>query len=95
MKEKIKQIKDKGIAPLLIGVKNFITADEKTIELAKKRAAVCVACPSITNEPNEIFWKNDKEIPSLSKKMCGDCFCVLSIKTRQSKDICKKWNNLL
>lgn len=51
----------------------------------------CKGCAFNVHEPIEDMRVQDKTIPELSERMCGDCGCVLSYKLRQSVKLCRFW----
>lgn len=89
--KKLETINNDGLEPLAIGVKNFHFPKQKVEILAKQRAKACVSCENLTSEPIPIFRIEDERIKELSGKMCNDCGCTLSYKTRQSINKCKIW----
>lgn len=92
---KAKTLSNVGLEPFEIGKNNFDNPSKEVEELAIKRAAICVGCPLMKIEPIESFRVKDERIPELSNMMCGDCFCELPLKTRQSISICDAWKNVL
>lgn len=90
-KKKIKSVVKNGIDPVLEGINNFNNENIAVEKLAKDRLKVCKKCPSFTDEPIDFFRVSDNRIPQLSNKMCGECFCTLSYKLRQSSIKCKLW----
>ena len=80
-----------GIDPYLIGKENFENPNNEVDELASKRKEKCVSCELFEDEVLESCMITDVKIPELSNKMCGDCFCILSYKLRQSISKCKLW----
>jgi len=75
---------------ILNGWKNYIDKSEVTETLAKKRAAICVACPHAKHGKLLTFVKDSlKEVEGY---YCSLCYCPLSAKVR-STDICpeNKW----
>lgn len=95
MKEKIKSIKDKvknvDLIGLVEGVTNKFTGDME--EIAKQRSVICIACPSIEDEPIAEIAIKDTKIKGISKKICGECSCALPYKVRQNNSNCplNKW----
>lgn len=88
---KAKTLAKEGLDPLSEGLRNFNIIDKEIESLAKERMKTCLGCPHFETEPVDFLRVEDQRIPELSNKMCGDCFCALSYKTRQSKTICTKW----
>jgi hypothetical protein len=82
---------DKGITPLLEGKFNFENIDKEVELLANERKKICILCNYYEDEPIDFFKVNDERINELTSKMCGECFCTLSYKLRQSKKKCNKW----
>lgn len=80
-----------GVEPLFEGKFNFENTNIDIELLANERKNTCLSCEHFEDEPIEAFQIKDKNIPELSNKMCGDCFCILSYKLRQSKTKCDKW----
>jgi len=80
-----------GIDPYIEGKKNFDTPLFCVEVLAKLRAETCMGCRYFKKEPIESFRVIDIRIPELSEMMCGKCGCELSLKSRQSIKVCKKW----
>lgn len=85
---------DVGLEPYSIGKKNFENPNEEVESLALKRKEKCVSCELFEDEVLESCLITDVRIPQLSNKMCGECFCVLAYKLRQSVVKCEKWNEL-
>ena len=78
------------IKQILSGWKNYLDKSEVTETLAKKRAAICVACPHTKHGKLLTFIQDSlKEIEGM---YCDVCSCPLSAKVR-SNDICpeNKW----
>ncbi|MNY58712.1 hypothetical protein D3C86_1950810 [compost metagenome] len=50
-------------------------------------------CPKNILEPIEELRIEDKEIPEISNRCCGECGCALPYLTRQNEETCKlkKW----
>lgn len=92
---KAKTLSNVGLEPFEIGKQNFDNPIKEVEDLAIKRAAICTGCPLMKIEPIESFRVIDKRIPELSNMMCGECYCELSLKTRQSITICDNWKNVL
>lgn len=82
---------DVGIDPFLIGKENFENPKTEIEKLAIERKDICLTCSNYEDEPIESCQVTDNGIPELTNKMCGDCFCILSYKLRQSIDKCDKW----
>lgn len=80
-----------GLEPYQVGMHNFRNP-VLCVELrAEQRAKVCAGCPMFVIEPIEELRVVDERIPILSNKMCDECGCELSYKTRQSIEVCKHW----
>ena len=94
IKGKAKTLLDVGIEPYIIGKENFENPNEYVEILANKRKIKCVSCELFEDEVLESCMIIDIRIPELSNKMCGDCFCILPYKIRQSIKKCDKWNEL-
>lgn len=90
-KGKMLTLLETGVEPLFEGRLNFENTNNDIELLAIKRATVCLGCEFYEDEPLESFKITGEKIPELSGKMCGDCFCILSYKLRQSKTKCDKW----
>lgn len=75
---------------IIVGMTNFYFKNKKN-EALDKFNKFCVNCPSNIVDPAKDMQVEDSEIPEMSKKMCGDCGCVLSFKTRQNIKPCPKW----
>lgn len=75
---------------IIVGMTNFYFK-RKTSEAKQIYDKFCVNCPSNTEDPVADMHVIDEEIPALSKRMCQDCGCVLSFKTRQNIKLCSKW----
>lgn len=75
-----------------VGILNFKTRNKKALELANKRFENhCKSCKFSIEEPIPELRVEDKQIPELSGKTCGDCGCILSYKLRQSVKKCSRW----
>jgi hypothetical protein len=90
-KKKLETIKKDGLEPLAIGMKNFKFPKQEVEILAKQRTDTCIYCEKCTDEPIPIFRVEDENIKILSNKICNDCGCTLSYKTRQSLKKCERW----
>lgn len=90
-KKKIQSVVKHGIDPVLEGIKNFNNEDESVESLAKERLKECLKCPYFKTEPIDFMKVTDTRIPELTDKICGECFCTLSYKIRQSSIKCKRW----
>lgn len=88
--EEVNIIRDtKAVA---VGITNFKTNNKKAYELAKKRFDLnCQNCNFSIEEPIPELRVEDKQIPELSGKTCGECGCILSYKLRQSVKKCSRW----
>ncbi|MBF00634.1 hypothetical protein [Flavobacterium coralii] len=75
---------------ILSGWKNYLDKTEVTEAVAKERAAICAACPSLRNGRLLAFIKDD--LTEVEGAYCSKCGCPLSAKVR-SNDICpeNKW----
>ena len=80
-----------GLNSFYEGKHNFENTNLDIELLAEERKATCVSCEFYEDEPIIYLQVIDTNIPELSKKMCGDCYCILSYKLRQSKEKCIKW----
>lgn len=88
-----KRLSNVSVKAVTKGVYNFNTNNKKAIETAEKRLLEnCLSCIHFVEEPIDVLKVNDKLIPLLTGKMCGDCGCTLSYKLRQSIVKCKLWN---
>lgn len=74
------------------GMKNYHKPDKEVDKLAEERAETCKGCDYLEDEPISFLRVKDERIPAMSGKMCGDCGCILPYKLRQSKKICKFWD---
>lgn len=75
-----------------VGVKNFNFINQDAEQLANERfEKSCKNCAFNIHEPIEELRVNDKRIPELSERTCGECGCVLSYKLRQSVKKCGIW----
>lgn len=89
-----KQIAKKGVkvvAPYIEGKRNFLHPKEEVEGLAKANIKVCLGCEFYMDETSPSLMVMDERIPEATNKYCGDCFCILAYKIRQTKDICNKW----
>ena len=88
--EEVNIIRDtKAVA---VGITNFKSNNKKAYELAKNRFEnYCKFCTFIIEEPIPELRVDDKQIPELSGKTCGECGCILSYKLRQSVKKCSRW----
>jgi len=91
VKRKVLTLLETGVDPFFEGKFNFENTNKDVELLAIERKNICSGCEFYEDEPIEAFQVHDKNIPELSNKMCGDCFCILSYKLRQSKIKCGKW----
>lgn len=76
---------------LLDGVENFNNPITEIEELATVRSQICATCPHMKDEEIRMLQVEDSRLPQLSNKKCDLCGCILSYKTRQLIDKCKKW----
>lgn len=90
-KKKIQAVVKNGIDPVLEGISNFNNENESVELLARERSKECSKCKYFVDEPIEFMRVTDNRIPELTNKMCGECFCTLSYKIRQSSIKCKRW----
>ena len=90
-KKKIVSLVSNGIEPLEEGMRNFRNPVLEIERLAMDRMYSCIGCEFYLKEPIVFLRVNDKVIPELSNMMCDECGCTLSYKLRQSKEICKLW----
>lgn len=91
VKGKISTLIEVGEEPFFEGKFNFENENIDIELLASERKEICLSCNDYEDEPIESCQVTDKNIPELTNKMCGDCFCILSYKLRQSIIKCKKW----
>lgn len=81
-----------GLDPVTEGVHNFHHVDKDVEDLAYFRYDNhCKGCEENVIEPIDFLQVTDERIPELSFRMCDECGCTLSYKTRQSKTVCSKW----
>lgn len=97
-KKEIRSVKGKaitlakvGIDPYLEGKHNFENENIDIELLASERKDICLKCPLYEDEHYEACQVTDKNIPELTNKMCGKCFCILAYKLRQSIEKCELW----
>ncbi|AXG73944.1 hypothetical protein DVK85_06675 [Flavobacterium arcticum] len=78
------------IKSILSGWKNYLAKSEVTEAVAKKRAALCAACPHAQQGKLLAFVKDT--LKEVEGAYCNQCGCPLSAKVR-SNDICpiNKW----
>lgn len=88
--EEIDLIRDgKAVA---IGMKNYSFKNEKAESLALQRLELsCKNCTFNIIEPIEELRVEDKRIPELTNRTCGECGCILAYKLRQSVKKCSRW----
>lgn len=91
IKGKVLTLAEDGTAPFFEGKFNFENSNIDIELLAIERKETCISCEMYEDECIESFQVEDKNIPELSNKMCGDCFCILAYKLRQSIKKCNKW----
>ena len=91
VKGKASTIIEDGIEPFFEGKFNFENENLDIELLASERKEICLTCNDYEDEPIESCRVTDKNIPELTNKMCGECFCTLSYKLRQSITKCDKW----
>jgi len=89
--KKIKSLVKEGLQPLEEGVLNFHNQVKEVEFTALKRSKICQGCIFFEDDPISFLRVEDKTLPLLSDKMCGECGCTLSYKLRQSKTKCNKW----
>lgn len=89
--KKIKSLVKNGLEHLEEGVLNFHNPIAEVEKLASERSKTCEGCIFFEDEPISFLRVEDKRLPLLSNKMCGECGCTLSYKLRQSKTKCDKW----
>ena len=76
----------------LFGMTNFYFRNKKSKDSAlQKYENFCLNCEHNLIDPIKEMRVFDFDIPQMTNKMCGDCGCVLSYKTRQNIKPCKKW----
>jgi len=90
-KKKIVSLAKNGIEPLEEGLYNFKHPNTNIERLAEDRKNTCIGCEFYVDEPISFLKVKDKIIPELSEKICDECGCTLSYKTRQSITKCEKW----
>ncbi|BAP30138.1 uncharacterized protein CHSO_1101 [Chryseobacterium sp. StRB126] len=74
------------------GIANFKTNNETAKRYAIERFEKhCKSCKFSIEEPIAELRVEDKHIPELSGKTCGECGCILSYKLRQSVKKCSRW----
>ncbi|WP_312922162.1 hypothetical protein [Empedobacter brevis] len=91
LKSILQKAKNLNPSALIDGVTNFNTPSSVIEELAGIRTQTCIKCPHFVDEEIKTLQVEDKLRPQLSGKKCGECGCILSYKTRQLIDRCKKW----
>lgn len=77
---------------VIAGMGNFYFGKKYDYALDKYEN-FCLNCPSNVEDPVESMHVEDKQIPGLSGRMCSDCGCTLSFKTRQNIKPCSKWKS--
>lgn len=83
-----------SLIAIIKGVWFFLKPKLAVEDKAKKRFEnYCRRCPFFQDEVYESEKVEDERIPELSGKMCSDCGCTLSFKTRQNVKKCKKWKD--
>lgn len=90
-KKKIQSVLKNGVDPVMEGIHNFKNENKCVEKLAKERLKTCLKCPYYVNEPIDFLKVKDNRMPELTNKMCGECFCTLSYKLRQSTIKCERW----
>lgn len=75
---------------IIVGMTNFYF-NKKNSEAFEIYQKYCINCEHNSIDPVESMQVEDTEVPELSKRMCKDCGCVLSFKTRQNIKPCQKW----
>jgi len=90
-RKKINTLIKTGISPLKYGIHNFNNPTKPVERLAVNRLSTCIKCEHFVDEPIDFLKVEDNFIPALSNKMCGECGCTLSYKTRQSILKCERW----
>lgn len=91
LKSLLQKAKNLNPTALLDGVQNFNNPVDEIEELATVRSQICATCPHFVNEEIRMLQVEDTRQPQLSNKKCDLCGCILSYKTRQLIDKCKKW----
>lgn len=83
---------------IINGWKNYVGNDAVALEIAKKRAGICVNCHDENGEPNLVKMKFEELMPDFSMKeieglKCKECGCPASTATRSEKYECPlgKW----
>jgi hypothetical protein len=90
-RKKITTFFNVGIDPYKEGKGNFNNPIKEVEELAKERLFDCINCPKFVDEPIDFLRVKDERIKEFSNKMCDECGCTLSYKSRQSIEKCKLW----
>lgn len=75
---------------IIVGMSNFYF-NNKREEAERLYKEFCINCEYNLEETDKDLQIIDKHIPGLTNRMCGDCGCVLSFKTRQNIKPCSKW----
>lgn len=88
MFKKIKSLSKHGLDPIKEGMHNFKNPTDEVENLAKERLK---KCNCLVDEPISWLRVEDKRIPELSNKMCGECECTAAYLFRQNIKICKQW----
>ena len=73
--------------------KSIKRIEKDVLEKAIKRAEICKLCKHNELEPLESERYIDLDIPELSNRMCGKCYCPISKKISQNKSKCKLWKD--
>lgn len=82
----------RDLKAIISGMTNFYVNSSQADKLAKERLeSSCKGCAYFITDPVESERVNDKRIPELSGKICGNCGCTLSYKLRQSVKPCEFW----
>ena len=81
-----------NIKEILNGWENYFIPNPVTEEEAKRRAEICLSCPSLKKGKVLAFLK-DKKITEIEGTYCGECGCpsVAGVRSKDKKCDLKKW----
>ncbi|MDM1523861.1 hypothetical protein HX088_11345 [Empedobacter sp. 225-1] len=85
--KKLKSITANGGA----GLVESLTSTNVPSDIIDERTITCKGCPNFNDEPISMLRYTDTEDSSLNGKICGECGCIISLKIRQNKEICRFW----